>query len=173
LYGTGALESASVACTTRSSELAFSKIFDIVDVMPALKNQKHETFAQAVALGMPQGQAYMEHVSPSGCTENNAYVRASELCREGSKVAVRIAELRKEVGKAADKKFGLTKDIWLERLVTIADKAEGAKDFSAAQNALDKVGKASAWYAPEEMKHSGTIEIPGLADAVAATFGRK
>jgi hypothetical protein len=138
-----------------------------------LKNQKHEAFAQAVALGMPASQAYVEHVSIGGkCTERTAEVEGSKLANSPES-ALRIAELRKEVGKAAEKKFGLTREKWLERLVTIADKAEDAEDFSAAQNALDKVGKASAWYAPEEVKHSGTVEIAGLAEAVALTFGRK
>ena len=140
--------------------------------MPALKNQKHEAFAQAVALGMPASQAYAQHVSGGKCSEGTAEVTGCRMSKD-SKVALRIAELRKSVGEAADKKFGLTKEKWLDRLVTIADKAEDAEDFSAAQNALDKVGKASAWYAPEEVKHSGSVEIPGLSEAIAATFGRK
>lgn len=140
--------------------------------MPALKNQKHEAFAQAVALGMPASQAYAQCVSGWKCSEGTAEVTGCRLSKD-SKVALRIAELRKSVGEAADKKFGLTKEKWLNRLVTIADKAEEAEDFSAAQNALDKVGKASAWYAPEEVKHSGSVEIPGLSEAIAATFGRK
>lgn len=141
--------------------------------MPALKNQKHEAFAQAVALGMPASQAYVEHVSRGGkCSERTAEVEGSKLANNPD-LSLRIAELRKGVGEAADKKFGLTKEKWLDRLVTIADKAEEAEDFSAAQNALDKVGKASAWYAPEEVKHSGSVEIPGLSEAIAATFGRK
>jgi predicted DNA-binding protein len=133
--------------------------------MPALKNQKHEAFAQAVALGMPQGQAYMEHVSPSGCTENNAYVRASELCREGSKTAVRIAELRKEVGKAADKKFGLTKDAWLERLERIASAAEDAEDYSAATGALRELGKATSYYDPERFTLEVEVKLGGNAES--------
>lgn len=141
--------------------------------MPALKNQKHEAFAQAVALGMPASQAYVECVSIGGaCSEGTAEVTGCRLSKE-SKVALRIAELRKGVSEAVEKKFNLTKEKWLDRLVSIADKAEEAEDFSAAQNALDKVGKASAWYAPEEVKHSGSVEIPGLSEAIAATFGRK
>jgi hypothetical protein len=138
--------------------------------MPALKNQKHEAFAQAVALGMPASQAYVEHVSGGKGSHETGKTEGKALAKH---VSDRIAELKAKVSEAADKKFGLTKEKWLDRLVTIADKAEEAEDFSAAQNALDKVGKASAWYAPEEVKHSGSVEIPGLSEAIAATFGRK
>jgi len=140
--------------------------------MPALKNQKHEAFAQAVALGFPAKRAYLEIVSGGKCSDATAEVTGCTLSKN-SKVALRISELKKKVGKAADKKFDLTKDAWLQRLLGIAKKAESAGDFSAATGALDKVGKASAWYAPDEVKHSGSIDIPGLADAVAKTFGRK
>lgn len=145
--------------------------------MPALKNKKHEAFAQAVALGMPASQAYVEFVSGGKCSERTAEVTGSKMAKGseeyGSEIALRIAELRKGVGEAAEKKFNLTKEKWLDRLEGIAGLAEKAADFSAATGALREIGKASAWYAPEEVKHSGTIEIPGLAEAIAATFGRK
>jgi hypothetical protein len=145
--------------------------------MPALKNQKHEAFAQAVALGMPASQAYVECVSRDGkCTERTAEVEGSKLANDeesNPEVTLRIAELRKGVGETAEKKFNLTKETWLDRLEGIASKAEEVGDLKAATGALAQVGKAMAFYAPEEVKHSGSIEIPGLADAVALTFGRK
>lgn len=141
--------------------------------MPALKNQKHEAFAQAVALGMPASQAYRKHVAedPNG-DPLSIDPRASKLAND-DKVKARIAELRGRVAEAADKKFGLTKDKWLDRLEGIAGKAEFFGDFSAATGALREIGKASAWYAPDEVKHSGSVEIPGLSEAITATFGRK
>jgi hypothetical protein len=138
--------------------------------MPALKNQKHEAFAQAVALGMPASQAYVEHVSGGKCSHETGKTEGKALAKH---VSERIAELRLEVSESAKKKFNLTKEKWLDRLEGIAGKAEDAGDFSAATGALREVGKASAWYAPEEVKHSGSVEIPGLSEAIAATFGRK
>ncbi len=141
--------------------------------MPALKNPKYEAFAQAVALGMPASQAYIECVSiEKACSDRTAEVTGSKLTKD-SEISLRIAELRKKVGKEADRRFNLTKDRWLDRLEGIAGKAETAEDFSAATGALREIGKASAWYAPEEVKHSGSVEIPGLSEAIAATFGRK
>lgn len=141
--------------------------------MPVLKNKKHEAFAQAVALGMPASQAYVEHVSRDGnCTARTAEVESCKLANSPD-LTLRIAELRKNLSERVEKKFGMTKEIWLERLEGIAAKAEEIGDFKAATGALSQIGKAVAYYAPEEIKHSGSVEIPGLADAVAATFGRK
>jgi hypothetical protein len=132
--------------------------------MPALKNQKHEAFAQAVALGMPAGQAYLEHVSMWRCSEATAETTGPKLARD-SQIALRISELRKEVGKAADKKFGLTKDIWLERLEKIASAAEGAKDYSAATGALRELGKATSFYDPERFTLEVEVKLGGNAES--------
>ena len=131
--------------------------------MPALENLKYEAFAQDVALNVPASQAYRAHVAKDPNSDALSIDPAASKLASDNKVATRIAELRKSVGEAADKKFDLTKDKWLHRLVTIADKAEDAEDFSAAQNALDKVGKASAWYAPEEVNVTMGYEPPKKA----------
>jgi hypothetical protein len=139
-------------------------------MMPALKNQKHEAFAQAVVLGMPASQAYVELVSGGKCSYETGKTEGKALSKH---VASRVAELKAGVRDAVEKRFNLTKEKWIDRLEGIAGKAEQSGDFSAATGALREVGKASAWYAPEEVKHSGSVEIPGLAEAIAATFGRK
>jgi hypothetical protein len=139
--------------------------------MPALKNTKHEAFAQAVATGMPASQAYVEFISDK-CSAATAETNGPKLARD-AQVKLRISELRMKLSNAAEKKFGLTKEKWLDRLENIASKAEEIGDLKAATGALTQIGKAVAYYAPEEIKHSGSVEIPGLAEAVAATFGRK
>lgn len=143
--------------------------------MPALKNPKHEAFAQAYALGMPASQAYVECVSiGKACSDRTAEVTGSKLTKE-SEIALRIAELRKKVGDEADRKFNLTKDRWLDRLEKIADKAEEAEDFSASTGALREIGKAAAYYQPEEIRHTGQVDIalPDLAAVVASIFKPK
>lgn len=140
--------------------------------MPALKNPAYEAFAQDVALNMPAAQAYRKHVAedPNG-DSISIDPRASKLANDG-KVKARIAELRAKVAERAEKKFDMTKESWLERLATIADKAEDAEDFSAATGALSQIGKAAAFYAPEEVKHSGSIGLENLSEAVAKVFGK-
>ena len=133
--------------------------------MPVLKNQKHEAFAQAVALGMPASQAYVECVSIGGkCTERTAEVEGSKLANS-PEPALRIAELRKATGDAVNKKWKLNREQWLDRLETIADKAEKAEDFSASTKALTEVGKASGWYEPEKHELTINVIIGGNADS--------
>ncbi len=127
--------------------------------MPALKNPKHEAFAQKVALGASAAWAYRQHVAedPNG-DPISIDPRASKLAND-DKVKARIAELRGKVAESAEKKFDMTKEKWLERLATIAEKAEDAEDFSAATGALSQIGKAAAFYAPEKLETEGTLEI--------------
>lgn len=126
--------------------------------MPALKNPKHEEFAQAVALNMPASQAYREHVSGGKCSDRTAEVTGSSLSNN-SEVALRIEELRAKVAAKADRKFDLSKEAWLERLARIAASAEESEDFSAATGALREIGKGAGHYAPEKVEHSGATEI--------------
>lgn len=136
--------------------------------MPALKNPKHEAFAQKIALGSSAAEAYRQGWD---CSEATAETNGPRLARD-AQVMLRISELRMKVGKAADKKFDLSKDAWLEELREIATEARQAEDFSAATGALTQIGKASAYYAPEEVKHSGSIGLENLSEAVARVFGK-
>jgi hypothetical protein len=127
--------------------------------MPALKNPKHEAFAQAVALNVPAAQSYREHVAsdPNG-PALSIDPAASKLAND-NKVATRIEELRAKVAQKANRAFDMTKDKWLERLAGIAEKAEDTGDFSAATGALREIGKGAGHYAPEKVEHSGVSEI--------------
>ena len=127
--------------------------------MPALKNQKWEKFAQAIALGASAAWSYRQYVAedPDG-DPTSIDPRASKLAKD-DKVKARIEELRNKVAVTAEKKFDMTKEKWLERLATIAGKAEEVEDFSAATGALTQIGKAAAYYAPEKVEHSGVSEI--------------
>lgn len=136
--------------------------------MPALKNPKHEAFAQKIALGSSAAEAYRQGWD---CSEATAETNGPRLARD-AQVMLRISELRMKVGKAADKKFDLSKDAWLEELREIATEARQAEDFSAATGALTQIGKAAAYYAPEEVKHSGSIGLENLSEAVARVFGK-
>ena len=138
--------------------------------MPALKNPKHEAFAQKVALGISAADSHRLHVAedPNG-SPISIDPRASKLAND-DKVRARIEELRAKVAEKADKAFDMTKDKWLDRLAGIAKKAEDMADFSAATGALREIGKGAAFYAPEKVEHSGTVGLEGLTEAVAAVF---
>jgi hypothetical protein len=123
-----------------------------------LTNPRHEAFAQAVALGKSGAAAYRECVS-EGCSDSTAEVNASKLLKEGTKVALRVAELRGKVAAKVEKKFDLTKDKWLERLAGIATAAEESEDFSAATGALREIGKAVSYYDVEQVNNKLEIVI--------------
>lgn len=123
--------------------------------MPALKNIKHEAFAQSCALGMSAAESYRQGYD---CSDATAETNGPKLARD-AQVKLRIAELRVKVAERADKKFDMTKEKWLERLARIAASAEESEDFSAATGALREIGKGAAFYAPEKVESEGTLEI--------------
>jgi hypothetical protein len=59
-----------------------------------LTNKNHESFARAVADGVPGWQAYKTHVSRGKCSKETAEVTASKLLKDGTEVAKRVAEIR-------------------------------------------------------------------------------
>lgn len=90
--------------------------------MPALDNPKHERFAQLVAKGMGQAEAYAE------CGYKPSDANASTL-RSNQKVSARIAEI---LDRAATRTEISVASI-TERLMRLADKAELLGDAAGLQ----------------------------------------
>lgn len=133
--------------------------------MPVLKNQKHERFAQAVALGMPASKAYRQHVAEDPNGDPNAIDPAASRLSSDIKVSSRISELREKVAAKVESKFAMTKDKWLDELAAIASEARQTGDFSAASGALAHIGKASAYFEPERHKLEIEVIIGGNAES--------
>jgi phage terminase small subunit len=92
--------------------------------MPALSNPKHERFAQALAKGMTQAEAYADAgYKPS---EPNASRLTSN-----DKVQARLAELQERAATRAE----ITVASITERLLAIATKAEKSGDAPMLQAA--------------------------------------
>lgn len=130
--------------------------------MGSLSNVKHEEFAQNCASGMSAAQAYLKTHPKSSTT--SAETNGPALARS-NQVSIRIAELRKATGDTVNRKWKLNREQWLDRLETIADKAEKKEDFSASTKALTEVGKASGWYEPEKHELTINVIIGGNADS--------
>ena len=81
--------------------------------MPILKNIRHEHFAQGVAKGMSQTQAYIE----AGYASSGAEQNASRLM-SNDKVAARVAELQE--------RGAIRAEITIADLVTELEEARGA-----------------------------------------------
>lgn len=158
--------------------------------MPALKLPQWEAFAQAVANGATGVQAYRDCVS-DGCTTKTAMEAACRILAD-CKVAARVEELQKLANTTLEKRLQWSKEKALSYLVEILETPVGevTKDHRLAQeyrdtedssqvklpskaDAMKQLAVMCGWNAPDEVKHSGTVEIIGLADAVASTFGRK
>lgn len=131
--------------------------------MPVLKNQKHERFAQAVAMGMSAAEAYRRHVSRGNCSDRTAEVNGSNLALN-TEAKLRIAELRNKVAEKVEAKFDMTKEKWLDELRQIATEARQTGDFSAASGALAHIGKASSFFDPEKHQLDVIVTIGGNQD---------
>lgn len=140
--------------------------------MGALKNPKWEAFAQAVAMGESASSAYRQHVATSPDIKARGVEVQSSKLQNKDEVAMRIRELRESNARRVEKRFEMTRDDWLERLASIAEKAEDAEDFSAATGALTQIGKATDYYAPRKIEVSGGLGID-LGEAVKQVFGKQ
>lgn len=129
-----------------------------------LKNAKHEAFAQAVALGASAAEAYRQCIASEKTSQSTVETNGPELARS-TQVALRIEELKAKNAEKAEKKFDLSRDAWLRRMMGVADKAEKSEDFAAARAALTEVGKASDYYAPEKHKLEVIVTIGGDAES--------
>ena len=171
--------------------------------MPVLKNQKHEAFAQAVAEGMSGTAAYRANVAEPGTKTESCMSLASVLLSDlkiASRVAELRTSFREILEKKLGVRQETVARFLLSVMETPVEevcensalaqevkrsrkfvgKGEDAEEWEIEQvktpskmDAAKELNKMAGWYEPEEVKHSGTIEIPGLAEAVAATFGRK
>ena len=132
--------------------------------MPGLSPQR-EKFAQAVASGMNQSDAYREaYKVRNGTKLSSVNVNASKLMND-AKVAQRVAELRAPIVKNVQ----VTLENHLRDLMALRNLATKEKQMSAAINAEIARGKACGLYV-EKLQHSnpdGTLR-PQVIKIIAA-----
>lgn len=120
--------------------------------MPALKNAKHEHFAQALAKGRSQAEAYAE----AGYAPSEPH--ASRLASSG-KVAARVAELLERAAVRTE----ITVANITERLLAIATKAEISADaplLSVARASLMDAAKLNGLVVDKQEQSGGlTINV--------------
>lgn len=171
--------------------------------MPVLKNQKHEAFAQAVAEGMSGTAAYRATIAKTGTKTETCMCEASTMLSDpmvSQRVAELRTSFREILEKKLGVRQETVARFLLSVMETPVEevcensalaqevkrsrkfvgKGEAAEEWEIEQvktpskmDAAKELNKMAGWYEPEEVKHSGTVEIQGLAEAVAATFGRK
>ena len=103
---------------------------------------KQEKFAQGVASGMSQADAYRAaYPASQGWTENAVHCTASKTAAN-AKVLQRVAELQKPVVEAAQ----ITLEEHLAELKALRDGAKAKEDYGAAIKAETKRGEACGFY---------------------------
>ena len=124
---------------------------------------QQEAFAQAVASGLSQSDAYRKayKVKPTTKAETSQ-ANASRLMAD-SKVSARVAELRAPVAAKAQ----ITLEGHLDDLKTLRDAALKAEQYSAAISAEVARGKAAGVHVEKsELAHTGSIgfilEVAGI-----------
>lgn len=149
--------------------------------MPALKNQKHEKFAQAVANGSTGVQAYKDQVS-EGCTTMSAMTQASRLLAD-VKISSRVAELQKLANDTLEKRLGWNKEKALTYLVEVLETPIGEVDklhrlaqeyrdtedgttikLPSKADAMKQLAVMCGWNEPEQVRHSIIVQIGGTND---------
>jgi hypothetical protein len=125
--------------------------------MSVLDNPKHEAFAQAYVLTNNGVKAAIEAgYAPSG-SRNAASVRAAGLLKN-AKVKARISELQQQLTKKATQAVALDRAWVLDRLKQNADLALDEKDRSAANRALELLGKEIGMFVERRQIQIGPLE---------------
>lgn len=120
---------------------------------------KQEAFALAYVECCNATEAYRAAGYSPGQSDKTATEAASRLLKN-SKVAARIAELR----APAAQKAGITLETHLQALADLRDKAEQARQFSAAIAAEIARGKASGVHVEKSEQTVTTKALPASVD---------
>lgn len=121
--------------------------------MAELKNANHEAYAQGLAVGKKQKEAYIAaYPRAQGWKDQTIYSRSSELARRPD-VIQRVEELRQSATSAAIMTITQRKE-WLSDLIQNAEEATPNR-----LKALDTLNKMDGAYI-EQINVSGSINNP-------------
>ena len=113
---------------------------------------KQEKFAQCVADGMTQADAYRTAFDVSPTTkQETVYKRASELMADGN-ISGRVSELRQQLSEKAL----WTRQNSVETLISVLSNPESQKDVIAAVKELNAM---HGYNAPQKLEVGGTLGI--------------
>ena len=119
---------------------------------------KQEAFAQAVASGMNQSDAYRQAYNAKG-KASGINVSASKLMAD-PKIAQRVEEIRAKGAERA----AMTLESHLQTLADLRDAAQSARQFSAAIAAEIARGKAAGVHVEKSEQTVTTRTLPASVD---------
>lgn len=120
---------------------------------------KQERFAQEVASGKSQADAYRVAYNAANSKQETIHVKASQVMSNG-KVSARVAELRAPVVQQAQ----ITLETHLADLQMLRDKAMESNQLSAAISAEIARGKASGIHVEKSEQTVTTKSLPSSVD---------
>ena len=126
---------------------------------------KQEKFAQGVASGISQSDAYRASYDVNPNANNDNLISKASVLMSNGKIRARVEELRAPVVA----KVGITLENHIARLQELSDKAEAAGQYSAAIKAEESRGKACGLYV-ERLQHSGTGEGGAIKHTMTVTL---
>ena len=130
---------------------------------------KQEAFAQNVASGMTQADAYRNSYNAENMKPETIWSNASQLMSD-TKVLQRVEELQAKGAEIA----ALTLAKHLARLEELSRDAQAAEEYNAAIKAEELRGKASGLYT-ERIDHTTngeSLNRPATAEAALAAFAK-
>lgn len=109
--------------------------------MPALANPKHETFAQLLAKGKSQVEAYEAAGYSNG--QKNAHRLGSDegILRRVREIQSETAEMDRQALEKATEALAIDKQWVMARLIDNATQAASLEDFGPSNKALELLGK--------------------------------
>ena len=127
--------------------------------MPVLKNVRHEAFAQGLASGMYQGEAYL--AAGYKCKQESANVSSTRLLISNPKITERKNEIINETlaAQIAEKaKASLPPEWAIKQHFETFKKARSRGDLLMATRAVDMISKLNGHYKNTE-GFEGSISI--------------
>jgi hypothetical protein len=115
---------------------------------------KQEHFAQCIADGMTQADAYRTAYDASKMKDSSIHVNASKLLSD-AKVAQRVAELKEKL---------VTKALWsremsVKALVSSYKVAQGQNNSSGMTGAIKELNAMHGFNAPQKVDISGELSL--------------
>ena len=115
---------------------------------------KQEAFAQAVAGGSKQSDAYRSAYNASQMSDKQVWEEASKLVAH-PKVSQRVEELRAKLAAVTEKKELWNKEMSVKVLAQVA--LRSVKDGDRVR-AIAEINKMHGWHAPTQHEVTGSIE---------------
>ena len=109
--------------------------------MPVLSNPRHERFAQELAKGKTQAEAYVLAGYADNRHSANALKQKPHISQRVSELLTQRDEIaRKATEKAADR-LSIDREWVMAELIEIAQAAKSREDYAPANKALELLGK--------------------------------